>query len=76
MEAVVESGVAMEISNRYRLPHDRLLRKAQQAGARFSLGSDGHTARQIAPAGLGGGDGAPGRHRRGRPLHPASERRR
>lgn len=48
VEAVVESGVAMEISNRYRLPHDRLLRKAKQAGARFSLGSDGHTIEQVA----------------------------
>lgn len=48
VEALRESGVALEISNRYRLPHDRLLRKARQAGARFSLGSDGHTARQVA----------------------------
>lgn len=48
VEAVVESGVAMEISNRYQLPHDRLLRKAREAGAKFSLGSDGHTAKQIA----------------------------
>lgn len=48
VEAVVESGVAIEISNRYRLPHDRLLRKAKQAGARFSLGSDGHTEEQVA----------------------------
>lgn len=48
VEAVAESGVAMEISNRYRLPHDRLLRKAKQAGARFSLGSDGHREDQIA----------------------------
>jgi histidinol phosphatase-like PHP family hydrolase len=48
IDAVVESGVALEISNRYRLPHDRLLRKAREAGARFSLGSDGHDARQVA----------------------------
>ncbi|HET7320876.1 MAG TPA: PHP domain-containing protein [Longimicrobiaceae bacterium] len=48
VDAVVESGVALEISNRYRLPHDRLLRKARQAGARFSLGSDGHTREQVA----------------------------
>jgi histidinol phosphatase-like PHP family hydrolase len=48
VEAVIESGVAVEISNRYRLPHDSLLRKAHQAGARFSLGSDGHTAQQVA----------------------------
>lgn len=47
VEAVVESGVALEISNRYRLPHDRLLRKAREAGARFSLGSDGHTEKQV-----------------------------
>lgn len=46
-EAVAASGVAMEISNRYRLPHDRLLRKARAAGARFSLGSDGHHEHQI-----------------------------
>lgn len=47
VEAVVSSGVALEISNRYRLPHDRLLRKAREAGARFSLGSDGHTEQQV-----------------------------
>lgn len=47
VEAVVASGVALEISNRYRLPHDRLLLKAKQAGARFSLGSDGHRADQV-----------------------------
>lgn len=50
-EAVTRSGVAMEISNRYRLPHDRLLRKAREAGARFSLGSDGHTEAQVAQLG-------------------------
>lgn len=48
VEATVDGGVAIEISNRYRLPHDRLLRKAVQAGATFSLGSDGHHRHQIA----------------------------
>ncbi|CAN5866523.1 hypothetical protein BH23GEM3_BH23GEM3_19810 [soil metagenome] len=48
VDAVVESGIAIEISNRYHLPHDRLLRKAKEAGARFSLGSDGHTEEQVA----------------------------
>lgn len=48
VEALAESGVALEISNRYRLPHDRLLRKAREAGVRFSLGSDGHTEAQVA----------------------------
>ncbi|HEX2191237.1 MAG TPA: hypothetical protein VHG51_20170 [Longimicrobiaceae bacterium] len=48
VEALAESGVALEISNRYRLPHDRLLRKAREAGVRFTLGSDGHTEAQVA----------------------------
>lgn len=48
VEALAGSGVALEISNRYRLPHDRLLRKALQAGVRFSLGSDGHGRDQVA----------------------------
>lgn len=48
VEALTQSGVALEISNRYRLPHDRLLRRAKDAGARFSLGSDGHTEKQVA----------------------------
>lgn len=48
VEALAETGVALEISNRYRLPHERLLRKAKQAGVVFSLGSDGHTEAQVA----------------------------
>jgi histidinol phosphatase-like PHP family hydrolase len=48
IEALLQSGVAVEISNRYRLPHARFLRKAREAGARFSLGSDGHGEAQIA----------------------------
>ncbi len=48
IEATLDGGVAIEISNRYRLPHDRLLRKACEAGAKFSLGSDGHTVAQVA----------------------------
>lgn len=48
IEATLKAGVAIEISNRYRLPHDRFLRKARQAGARFTLGSDGHQRDQVA----------------------------
>lgn len=51
VEALAEVGVALEISNRYRLPHDRLLVKARQAGVRFSLGSDGHAEHQVAALG-------------------------
>lgn len=75
IDAVVRHRVALEISNRYRLPHDRLLRKAREAGARFSLGSDGHRAQQIARldwavetarrVGIGAGDMfVPGDYRR------------
>lgn len=48
VDALRGSGVALEISNRYRLPHDRLLVKAREAGVRFSLGSDGHARHQVA----------------------------
>jgi histidinol phosphatase-like PHP family hydrolase len=51
VEALRESGVAMEISNRYRLPHDRLLLRAKDAGVRFTLGSDGHSLKQVAQLG-------------------------
>jgi histidinol phosphatase-like PHP family hydrolase len=45
--AMRRAGVAMEISNRYR-PHERLVRRAADAGVRLSLGSDGHTLGQVA----------------------------
>ncbi len=48
IEAAIQNDVAIEISNRYRLPHARFLHKAREAGARFSLGSDGHHRHQIA----------------------------
>lgn len=48
IEAVVGAGVALEVSNRYRLPHERFLRKAREAGARFTLGSDAHQAEEVA----------------------------
>jgi histidinol phosphatase-like PHP family hydrolase len=41
------AGIAFEISNRYP-PHERLVRRAATAGVRMSLGSDGHTAEQVA----------------------------
>jgi len=41
------AGIAFEISNRYP-PHERLVRRAASAGVRMSLGSDGHTAEQVA----------------------------
>ena len=41
-----DSGLVFEISNRYR-PHPSLVRRVADAGARLSLGSDGHAAEQV-----------------------------
>ncbi|MDB4905841.1 MAG: hypothetical protein JWO05_625 [Gemmatimonadetes bacterium] len=46
-QALAAAGIAFEVSNRYR-PHARLVRTAISAGCRISLGSDGHTALQVA----------------------------
>jgi histidinol phosphatase-like PHP family hydrolase len=48
IDAAIRGRVAIEISNRYRLPHARFLVRAREAGARFTLGSDGHQADQVA----------------------------
>lgn len=45
--ALHRAGIAFEISNRYR-PHERLVARAVARGVRISLGSDGHTAEQVA----------------------------
>ena len=42
LEAVVQSGVALEISTRYNVPTPVLMREALEAGARFAVGSDSH----------------------------------
>jgi histidinol phosphatase-like PHP family hydrolase len=46
-EALLAAGIAFEVSGRYR-PHDRIVRRAADAGVRLSLGSDGHTMDQVA----------------------------
>ena len=38
--ALYDAGIAFEISNRYH-PHERIVRRAVEAGVRISLGSDG-----------------------------------
>ncbi len=45
--ALLTAGMAFEISARYP-PHERLVRRAFDAGVRLSLGSDGHTYEQVA----------------------------
>lgn len=47
VEALLAAGTAFEISARYP-PHERLVRRAFEAGVRLSLGSDGHTLEQVA----------------------------
>lgn len=47
VELLRDAGIAFEISNRYR-PHERFVRRAVSAGVRVSLGSDGHSAEQVA----------------------------
>jgi histidinol phosphatase-like PHP family hydrolase len=39
---LLKHGVAMEISNRWKTPYDRLMEKGVKAGLQFSVGSDGH----------------------------------
>jgi histidinol phosphatase-like PHP family hydrolase len=51
VRALLVRGVAFEVSNRYR-PHERLVRRAADAGVRLSLGSDGHSRAQVADVAL------------------------
>jgi histidinol phosphatase-like PHP family hydrolase len=46
IEALLKAGIAFEISNRYR-PHERFVKRAVEHGVRISLGSDGHSAKQV-----------------------------
>jgi histidinol phosphatase-like PHP family hydrolase len=46
VDALFRSGIAFEISARYR-PHERLVRRAVDRGVRVALGSDGHREDQI-----------------------------
>jgi histidinol phosphatase-like PHP family hydrolase len=46
VRALARAGIAFEVSSRYR-PHERLVRRAHDAGVRLALGSDGHTVEQV-----------------------------
>jgi histidinol phosphatase-like PHP family hydrolase len=47
IRALQKAGIAFEISARYP-PHERIVRRAAAGGLRLSLGSDGHSAAQVA----------------------------
>lgn len=47
VRALATARIAFEISARYP-PHERLVRRAADAGLRLSLGSDGHSREQVA----------------------------
>jgi histidinol phosphatase-like PHP family hydrolase len=47
VRALQQAGIAFEVSARYP-PHERLVRRAADAGVRLSLGSDGHRTEQVA----------------------------
>jgi histidinol phosphatase-like PHP family hydrolase len=46
VKALLVAGIAFEVSARY-APHERLVRRAAEAGVRLSLGSDGHSREQV-----------------------------
>ena len=46
VNALLAAGIAFELSARYQ-PHERLVRRAAEAGVRLSLGSDGHRSEQV-----------------------------
>ncbi|MDB4890708.1 MAG: hypothetical protein JWL61_2563 [Gemmatimonadetes bacterium] len=46
VNALLDAGIAFEVSARYQ-PHERLVRRAVDAGVRISLGSDGHRSDQV-----------------------------
>ena len=46
VNALRAAGIAFEVSARYQ-PHERLVRRAADAGVRLSLGSDGHRVEQV-----------------------------
>jgi histidinol phosphatase-like PHP family hydrolase len=46
VDALFAAGIAFEVSGRYRA-HERLVRRAADAGVRLSLGSDGHSRAHV-----------------------------
>lgn len=47
IEAAIVNNVALEINNLFKAPDLEFVDKAMRAGARFSLGSDGHSQESV-----------------------------
>jgi hypothetical protein len=45
--ALAESGVALEINNRYKIPSATIIRKAKEAGVKFTLGTNNGGANDL-----------------------------
>jgi histidinol phosphatase-like PHP family hydrolase len=40
IDAMVQNGKALEINNRYKIPHKTFIRKAKAAGLKFTFGTN------------------------------------
>jgi hypothetical protein len=47
VKALAESGVALEINNRYHLPSAKIIKKAKEAGVKFTLGTNNGGANDL-----------------------------
>jgi len=47
VKALAESGVALEINNRYKLPSATIIKKAKEAGVKFTLGTNNGGANDL-----------------------------
>jgi histidinol phosphatase-like PHP family hydrolase len=45
--ALAESGVALEINNRFKIPSARIIKKAKEAGVKFTLGTNNGGANDL-----------------------------
>ena len=44
VKVLAKNGIAMEINSRYRLPSEKILRKAKEAGVKFTFGTNNNTS--------------------------------
>jgi histidinol phosphatase-like PHP family hydrolase len=47
VQALAESGVALEINNRFKIPSAKIIKKAKEAGVRFTFGTNNGGANDL-----------------------------